>query len=73
MANTTIQIDVELLEKLKNRKMYESETYNELIEDLLEDSLELSKQTKKDIAESIKQIKQGKTKTLEDVEKELGI
>lgn len=73
MENTTIQISVELLEKLKNRKMYESETYNELIEDLLEDSMELSKQTKKDIAKALEDAKQGRVKSLEQIEKELGL
>ncbi len=73
MVNTTIQIDMELLERLKNRKMYDSETYNELIEDLLEDTLELSEKTNKEISKAVKEVKQGKTKTLEQIEKELGL
>ncbi|MFA5383033.1 MAG: hypothetical protein WC356_07735 [Candidatus Micrarchaeia archaeon] len=72
MVNTTIQIEVELLKKLKNRKMYESETYNELIEDLLEDTLELSENIKKEIIEAIKEAKKGKVKSIEQIEKELG-
>jgi len=72
MANTTIQIEVELLEKLKNRKIHESETYNELIEDLLEDSLELSEQTKKEIVQALDDVKKGRVKTIEQIEKEMG-
>ncbi len=73
MANTTIQIEVELLEKLKNRKIHESETYNELIEDLLEDSLELSEQTKKEIVQALDDVKKGRVKTIEQIEKEMGL
>ena len=46
---TTIQISKELLKKLKERKMYEKESYEEVIWDLLEDTMELSEQTKKNI------------------------
>jgi len=43
---TTIQVSVNLLEELKNRKMYEKESYEELIWSLLEDTEELSEELK---------------------------
>ena len=45
---TTISVSQELLSKLKERKMYDKESYEEVIWDALEDSMELSKETKKE-------------------------
>ena len=70
---TTIQISKELLKKLKERKMYEKESYEEVIWDLLEDTMELSEQTKKNIKKAQEDIKQGRVKNLEQVKKELGL
>ena len=44
---TTISVSQELLSKLKERKMYDKESYEEVIWDALEDSMELSEETKK--------------------------
>ena len=49
MGTTTIQISKDLLEELKSRKMYDKESYEEVIWDALEDSMELSEETKKRI------------------------
>jgi len=68
---TTIQISKELVEKLKAMKMTEKESYEEIIWDLLEDSLELSEETKRNILQSEKEIKEGKTASLEAVKKKL--
>ena len=68
---TTIQISEKLLDTLKKRKMRARESYEEVIWDLLEDTMELSEQTKRDIEESRKQIKEGKFKTLSQIKKEL--
>ena len=70
---TTIQISERLQEKLKNRKLYENESYEDVIWDMLEDSMELSEETLKDIAKARKEIKEGKGKTIEQVRKELGL
>jgi len=70
---TTIQISEELQTKLAKRKMFDKETYEELIWDLLEDSMELSEETKRDIEISRKEFKKGKFSTLEEVEKKLGL
>jgi predicted transcriptional regulator len=69
---TTIQISEELKTKLTERKMYNKETYEEVIWDLLEDTMELSNETKKNINESMKDIKTGRTKSLSQIKKELG-
>ncbi|HIH42309.1 TPA: hypothetical protein HA246_01565 [Candidatus Woesearchaeota archaeon] len=69
---TTIQISDGLLNELKQRKLYEKESYEELIWDLIEDRMELSEETKKHLRQSEKDIKEGRVKTFEQVKKELG-
>jgi predicted transcriptional regulator len=66
---TTIQISNELLGKLQDMKVHIKESYEDIIWDLIEDRMELSKQTKKDIAQSEKEIKEGKTISLESIKK----
>ena len=70
---TTIQISEELQSKLTHRKMFDRETYEEVIWDLLEDTMELSEETKKDIAEAREDIKKGRVYTLDQVKKEAGL
>ncbi len=70
---TTIQISESLLEKLKTRKMYDRESYEEVIWDLLEDSQEVNEQTKKEIEQARAEIKAGKFYTHEQVKKRLGL
>ena len=70
--NTTIQIPVELKKLLDQLKIYERETYSAVIERLVEDEFELNDETKKEIKIALKQIKEGKFKTHEEVRKELG-
>ena len=69
----TIQVSEKLVEELKNRKMYDKESYEEVIWDLLEDSMELSEETKKHIKQVEKEIKEGKTVPFEEVKKKLGL
>ena len=70
--NTTIQISVELKTFLDQLKIYERETYSEVIERLVEDEFELNEKTKKEIKLALKQIREGKFKTHEEVKEELG-
>jgi len=70
---TTIQVSEKLIKELKNRKMYDKESYEEVIWDLIEDTMELSEETKKDIELARAEIKAGKFHTLEEVKKELGL
>ena len=70
---TTIQVSNKLVEELKNRKMYDKESYEEIIWDLIEDSMELSEETKKHIEQARKDMKEGRVYTHEQIKKELGI
>lgn len=69
---TTMQVSNELLNVLKQRKMVDHESYEEVIWDLIEDTMELSEETKRHIEQAQKEFKEGKYKTLEEVEKDLG-
>ena len=68
---TTIQVSNELLERLKVLKISNNESYESLIWDLVEDSMELSEEAKRHIAQSEKEIREGKTVSLEQVKKRL--
>ena len=69
--DTTIQVSRELLEKLAIMKMHEKESYENVIWDLVEDRMEFSEATKKNIEQSEKEIKEGKTISLEKIKKKL--
>ena len=64
---TTIQISKHLLDRLALMKMGNKESYESVIWDLIEDRMEFSKQTKINIALSEKEIKEGKTISLEAI------
>ena len=68
---TTIQISEKLQGTLKMKKLYEKESYEEVIWDLLEDTMELSRQTKEDIKIAEKEISSGKVYTLDQIKKKL--
>ena len=68
---TTIKLSGKTKEKLDNMKMYDSETYEEVIEDLIEDHLSLNPQFKKSLDAARKEIKQGKHVGLADLKKEM--
>ncbi len=72
---TTIQISNDLLKKLQDMKIHKKESYEELIWDLLEDRMELSEETKKNLAEYEKSIKDGTFKGIpfDKVKRELGL
>ena len=70
---TTIQVSNKKVDELKSKKMYDKESYEEVIWDLIEDTMELSEETKREIEQSRAEIKAGKCKTLEQVKKELGL
>ena len=71
--STTIQVSEELAKELKGRKLFDKESYEEIIWDLIEDTQELSEETKKDIEEARSEIARGEYVTLEEAKKELGI
>jgi len=71
--DTTIQVSRELLEKLAIMKMHEKESYENVIWDLIEDRMEFSEATKRNIEQSEKEIKEGKTISLEKIKKKLAV
>ena len=70
--DTTIQISSELLERLRNMKMYSKESYENIIWDLVEDRLEFSEATKRNLEQSEKEIKEKKTISLENMKRKIG-
>jgi len=70
---TTIQVSNVLHNELIKRKLFDRETYEEVIWDLIEDTRELNDQTKRDIEKARDEIKAGKLHTLAQVKKELGL
>ena len=68
---TTIQISEELQKTLNSKKLFERETYEEVIWDLIEDTLEIDNETKKELQESREQAKKGKIISLEQIKKGL--
>ncbi len=70
---TTIQISEDLQEELAKRKLFDRETYEEVIWDLIEDTMELSEETKRDIEKAQKDIKEGRTVSFEEVKKKAGL
>lgn len=66
---TTIQVSDRLRNFLAERKFYDKETFEEVIWDLIEDSMELSEDTKKNIIEAEKDIKEGRTFSLKELKK----
>jgi len=70
---TTIQVSEDLRKELQKRKVHNNDTYEEIIWDLLEDTIELSEVTKKEIMKAEEDIRSGRTKTLEQIKKELSL
>jgi len=70
---TTIQISDPVKDKLQHMKLFEKESYNDIIERMLEDNLELNEKTKKEIEEARKRVKQGKHVSMEEVSKRFGV
>ncbi len=69
---TTIQIKEDVKSTLTQMKLFERETYNDVLERLIEDVQELNKETKKEIESAIKEIKSGRYITHEELGKEMG-
>ena len=65
-----IQISQDLLRTLEKRKLHHNYTYEDVLWDLLEDNMELSEETKKNILQSKREIKEGKTKSFEQMSKD---
>lgn len=75
MEKTTIQINQTTLERLKNLKKYERQSYDDVLNSIINDIEEesLSEEEINDIQEALENIRQGKLKPIEQIAKELGI
>jgi hypothetical protein len=77
MEKTTLQLNVNTLERLKALKNFERQPYDEvlniLVDNYVEDEEPLTEQEIKEINIGLEQIRQGKTTPIEQVAKELGI
>ncbi|MBI4140359.1 hypothetical protein HY485_00835 [Candidatus Woesearchaeota archaeon] len=73
METTTIQVTRELVNALRFKKMYDKESYEDIIWDLLEDSKEVNEETKNDIAVGLAEIRAGKTVSLEHVKRKYNL
>jgi predicted transcriptional regulator len=70
---TTIQIKKDLKERLNSLKLYPKESYDSVIRRLSEDEEPLSKDTIEKIETSLKDIKEGRVYSTDEVRKRLKI
>ncbi len=73
MQKTTIQLTKATLERLRDFKAHERESYEEVIISLMDEKETLTKEEISDIQEALEEVKQGKTKPIELIAKEFGI
>ncbi len=75
MEKTTVQLSKVTLDRLKSYKKHERESYEEVLNSLMDEVEEesLSKEEIREIQEALEEVRQGKTKPIEVVAKELGI
>ncbi len=73
MESTTIQISKNLKKELDKMKIFDRETYEEVIWDIIEDTKEISEETKKEIEEARKEIARGEFVTLSEIKKKYSI
>ena len=75
MEKTTIQINLETLERLKSLKHSERQSYDELLNNLINNCEEesLSEEEINEIQKGLEDVKKGKVYSIEVVARELGI
>lgn len=75
MEKTTIQINQSTLNRLKSLKRYERESYDEILNNLIMEAEDdaLSEEEIEDLKEALEEVRQGKTRHIEEVAKDLGI
>lgn len=75
MEKTTIQISQHTLERLKDLKSMERQSYDDLLNNLIDNQEEesLSDEEIAEIQEGLEDIKRGRLYSIEEVAKELGI
>ncbi len=70
---TTIRVSRELVNALQKFKVEPTDSYEDIIWDFIEPFLELNEETKKDIAQSLEEIKRGEVVSHEEIKAELGL
>lgn len=70
---TTIRISRDVKTQLDKMKLFERETYNNVIENMIEDNLELNEKTKREIEEARKEVREGKVISHEEVKRRFGL
>lgn len=75
MEKTTIQLNVETLERLKTLKNFERQSYDEVLNSLIDNSEEesLSEQEIDEIQKGLEDVKKGRVYSIEAVAKQLKI
>ncbi|HIH37719.1 hypothetical protein J4460_07400 [Candidatus Woesearchaeota archaeon] len=75
MEKTTIQINQATLERLKQMKNFERQSYDDVLNNLLDNTDEevLSAEEITEIQQGLEDIKKGKVSSIESVAKELGV
>jgi phage-related protein len=75
MEKTTIQINISTLERLRNLRAFERQSYDDALNNLMDNIEEepLTEQEIKEIQQGLEEIKRGKYRSIESVAKELGI
>lgn len=72
MTATTIQLSKGMKKTLEGMKLHPRETYEEVLKRLLEDLRELSERTKEEIERAIREIREGRYRTHDQLKGELG-
>ncbi len=75
MEKTTIQLNVQTLERLRALKNFERQSYDEVLNNMIDNCEEetLSEEEIEDIKIALENVKRGEVKPIEQVAKELGI
>ena len=75
MGKTTIQINLETLQRLKALKSMQRQSYDDLLNNLIDNIEEetLSETEIEDIKLALENVKRGRTKPIEQIARELGI
>ena len=75
MGKTTIQLNVNTLERLKSLKNFERQSYDELLVNMINNIQDeiLTEEEIEDIKIALENVKRGETKPIEQVAQELGI
>ncbi|MFA5993179.1 MAG: hypothetical protein WC796_05730 [Candidatus Pacearchaeota archaeon] len=75
MEKTTIQINLETLERLRALKNFERQSYDEVLNNMIDNCEEesLSEEELDEIQKGLEDIKRGRVYPIEQVAKELGI